>query len=353
MPTKKNNKSVSSSKQLQLSNQVEGKGKLQANTSTKSRSKRSNKNSKSSKMQPPTSTLNNMVDLENEATRLKLSESLLWHILHSHDSGRTSYNSNSNSCDASNEEVEGIVDAVVESLLEQQQATASTVMTTTSLEACLIELLLDYVPDFENEQSTMIVTNVMNYILGKVDDYTATTLSASHEDSDSDDDNDNDTGMRGYYNDDENAVDYIDSDDDENYIQEGECELCERDNVRLTRHHLIPRSTWPRIKPRFQKAAPYFEEGDMEEVEQILSIGSMILTTPNLLSLHHFSSGAQIKQFLSCYTCNICSLCHGMVHKRFDNMELAETWNTVDKLLEDENIMKFCKWAHKQKPRRR
>ena len=38
-----------------------------------------------------------------------------------------------------------------------------------------------------------------------------------------------------------------DGDDDGGYIGEGECELCERE-IKLTRHHLIPKTTWSKFK---------------------------------------------------------------------------------------------------------
>ena len=47
-------------------------------------------------------------------------------------------------------------------------------------------------------------------------------------------------------------IDYHDeneNDDREEVLGPGECELCERDATKLTRHHLIPKSTWKRIEP--------------------------------------------------------------------------------------------------------
>ena len=37
--------------------------------------------------------------------------------------------------------------------------------------------------------------------------------------------------------------------DSEEYLQDGECELCER-YIKLTKHHLIPRVTWKKMKKR-------------------------------------------------------------------------------------------------------
>jgi len=42
--------------------------------------------------------------------------------------------------------------------------------------------------------------------------------------------------------------------EEEEWLEEGECELCER-YIQLTKHHLIPRSTWTKLEPRLVKLA--------------------------------------------------------------------------------------------------
>eukprot|EP00548_Thalassiothrix_antarctica_P011923 CAMPEP_0194162536 /NCGR_PEP_ID=MMETSP0152-20130528/79549_1 /TAXON_ID=1049557 /ORGANISM="Thalassiothrix antarctica, Strain L6-D1" /LENGTH=209 /DNA_ID=CAMNT_0038872441 /DNA_START=36 /DNA_END=669 /DNA_ORIENTATION=+ len=54
-----------------------------------------------------------------------------------------------------------------------------------------------------------------------------------------------------------------DDDDDDEMIGEGECELCERE-IKLTRHHLIPRSTWKRMFPKISNAIQAFSKNDTE-----------------------------------------------------------------------------------------
>ena len=44
-------------------------------------------------------------------------------------------------------------------------------------------------------------------------------------------------------------------------------------------------------------------------------------------------------------TIPICRLCHSTIHRFFTNNELAETYNTVDKLLDNEIFFKYAKWA--------
>lgn len=45
----------------------------------------------------------------------------------------------------------------------------------------------------------------------------------------------------------------------------------------------------------------------------------------------------------------VCVDCHNAVHKLHEAKELADNLNTLDKLKEDEKIMKFAKFAAKQK----
>ena len=55
-----------------------------------------------------------------------------------------------------------------------------------------------------------------------------------------------------------------------------------------------------------------------------------------------------IRDFLH-RTCLICRPCHSEVHRLHDEMELAERFPTVERLLEDEDLVRFCKWASGQK----
>mmetsp|Transcript_23422 Transcript_23422/g.34836 ORF Transcript_23422/g.34836 Transcript_23422/m.34836 type:complete len:318 (+) Transcript_23422:65-1018(+) len=273
--------------------------------------------------------------------RTKLSESLVWNILNS-EIGKCS----------SSDEVEGTVEAVIDNLFEsmgyndgnnkENDTEENNIgISNGTIKDFLVDALLEYLPDLQHHEQciTIITENVIQYINGAVEDYKVTHCKKG-----------NDTHVEDVFNSDtneEDTADDSDSDNDDNYIQEGECELCERE-VKLTRHHLIPRSTWSRIKPRFLQASSHFIDGDMEKVEEILS-----MAIPCTLSNDHLSSWRNTKLFLSHYTCSICKLCHGELHRRFDNLELAERWNNVDALLEDEEIRKFCKWANKQRPQRR
>ena len=85
------------------------------------------------------------------------------------------------------------------------------------------------------------------------------------------------------------------------------CELCQR-NAWLSFHHLIPKKVHRR--QRFRKN----------------------------FSKEQLSEGI-----------DVCQLCHRGIHKLYDEMTLARTLNTKQKLIEDENIQKHIAWVKKQK----
>ena len=82
------------------------------------------------------------------------------------------------------------------------------------------------------------------------------------------------------------------------------CELCERDVQRLTVHHLIPKQ-----KAKNKKAD----------------------TIP---------------------TANICSACHRQIHSLFNNTQLSQKLNSLEKLKNEPQMEKFISWVKKQNPSR-
>eukprot|EP00977_Amphora_coffeiformis_P021670 scaffold9695_cov181-Amphora_coffeaeformis.AAC.5 len=152
------------------------------------------------------------------------------------------------------------------------------------------------------------------------------------------------------------SVTEMDEDDDGMYIGEGECELCERE-ISLTRHHLIPRSTWPRLEPRLLNAfATALEYHDNDKAEMIAGDGLKHLladychiTTSSSAQLIDRATQRHLARQMLQRVCLICRQCHTAVHRAHDNMTLAAEYNTVDKLIHDPAIYKFCKWASKQK----
>mmetsp|Transcript_15536 Transcript_15536/g.19891 ORF Transcript_15536/g.19891 Transcript_15536/m.19891 type:complete len:196 (-) Transcript_15536:552-1139(-) len=97
-------------------------------------------------------------------------------------------------------------------------------------------------------------------------------------------------------------------DDDEDLLEDGCCEMCER-FMPLTRHHLIPREEHKKYKK-------------MGYTHEVLNTCALI-----------------------------CRPCHSAVHRTHDNATLASEYNTVDALMADENIVRFVKWARKQRLR--
>ena len=143
-----------------------------------------------------------------------------------------------------------------------------------------------------------------------------------------------------------------DEDSDGEYLVDGECELCDR-FIKLTRHHLIPKQTWPRMQAKLFQAAEANEFGDREKARLILGHGLEDLLgdddgNPGGSRFVLSTNKAVVRAILH-DTCDICRQCHSTVHSTHSNMELALNYNTIEKLLGDERISKFCKWASKQK----
>jgi hypothetical protein len=85
------------------------------------------------------------------------------------------------------------------------------------------------------------------------------------------------------------------------------CELCHREIAFLTQHHLIPRTTHKRKKQR--------DGFTQEELNQVIEI---------------------------------CAPCHKNIHAVLTEKELAEDFNTIEKLLSFPAIAKFTAWVRKQ-----
>ena len=93
----------------------------------------------------------------------------------------------------------------------------------------------------------------------------------------------------------------------EREIQKNGCAMCER-VMPLTWHHLIPKTTHRRMARKFS-------------AREMLSRGIWV-----------------------------CRPCHSHIHRTHDNVTLADSYNTLDALLEDSSIAKWIKYASKQRP---
>ncbi|RUP43066.1 hypothetical protein BC936DRAFT_137676 [Jimgerdemannia flammicorona] len=107
----------------------------------------------------------------------------------------------------------------------------------------------------------------------------------------------------GEEGDEEDAADAADAID-----HTGDCEMCLRP-MPLTFHHLIPKMTHKKLIKRGLVAK-----------EEALTRGAYL-----------------------------CRPCHSAVHRTFPHMELSLKYNTVEKLMEDERIQKWVRYAEKQR----
>ena len=85
-------------------------------------------------------------------------------------------------------------------------------------------------------------------------------------------------------------------------LEPGQCLICER-HSRMTRHHVFPREVHARLVKK--------------------GYDQKVLNT----------------------TIPICRMCHSTVHRFFTNDQLAESYYTVELLLQDEKFHRYAKWA--------
>mmetsp|Transcript_9209 Transcript_9209/g.19852 ORF Transcript_9209/g.19852 Transcript_9209/m.19852 type:complete len:322 (+) Transcript_9209:111-1076(+) len=155
-----------------------------------------------------------------------------------------------------------------------------------------------------------------------------------------------------------------DSDDDDEFVGEGECALCER-FILLSRHHLIPRSTWPRFEARLLTVAQALQDGDEARAQTVAGVELEHLI-PDLKQQPLSSESAKkksqqqqrhqvaqshrarVKHALQ-RTTDVCRPCHSAIHKTYDNLTLAWNYNTLEKLWDDEALRRYAKWASQQK----
>ena len=133
-----------------------------------------------------------------------------------------------------------------------------------------------------------------------------------------------------------------DGDDDGLALFDGECELCDR-YIQLTKHHLLPKSTWPRLEVKLMHAAEAIKDGNKEKATMILGPGLIHLLTTDL------QPNKQVIRSILHETCDVCRPCHSTIHRTHDNMTLALSYSTIDLLLQDKQIWNYCRWASKQR----
>lgn len=89
----------------------------------------------------------------------------------------------------------------------------------------------------------------------------------------------------------------------------GVCQICERNDIDLTLHHLIPKTchdnSW--FKKRYKL------------------------------------------DYMKSQTIDVCRLCHDKIHQIASEKELGRSFNSLDLIKENEEIKKFIIFARKQK----
>lgn len=89
-------------------------------------------------------------------------------------------------------------------------------------------------------------------------------------------------------------------------MTKGTCKLCQRSEMALTRHHVIPQEVHHRAKKKDPKA-------EVNVVEMI------------------------------------CRPCHSQIHNIFTNKELSRVFNTIEKLAEHPEIKRFVEWIRNKR----
>mmetsp|Transcript_3973 Transcript_3973/g.5965 ORF Transcript_3973/g.5965 Transcript_3973/m.5965 type:complete len:284 (+) Transcript_3973:103-954(+) len=209
----------------------------------------------------------------------------------------------------------------------------------------LEEIVLTLVDYFEGDVEEHDAKNVIHTVVMDVwgDDFAENLGWIDNNTADSDEHDDNEGDERD------------DDDDDGDFVGEGECQLCER-AVKLTRHHLIPKTTWSRIKKRLWNAASTIEtyhslddEISHEKKEFTRNKLEKMLGMTDISDIPKAITHDSVRTYLF-KVCLLCRQCHSAVHRIHTEMELATEYNTIDKLFGDEELLKFGKWASKQRP---
>jgi hypothetical protein len=154
-----------------------------------------------------------------------------------------------------------------------------------------------------------------------------------------------------------NGSDDYTNDSDE-FNGPGDCELCGRNNIHLTRHHLIPKCTWRRTEPMILALwMDSFERknstDEFHELHHLIpEMDALAASVPACQTARGWQAAPGkriIRDVLSRQTIDICRPCHDHIHRTHDNRTLALQYNTLDKLLKDPCIAKYAQWAHHQK----
>ena len=107
-------------------------------------------------------------------------------------------------------------------------------------------------------------------------------------------------------------------------VDDGKCEMCDRDGGREF-HHLVPKSTHKR----------YIKAGRL----------------PENLSYVKLTETFGVGNFLLAFGVLICTACHKAIHNAEDNASLAESYNSLERLMDHNGIAGAAQYNSKQKVR--
>ncbi|MGK3755636.1 MAG: hypothetical protein ACI8RD_007946 [Bacillariaceae sp.] len=209
----------------------------------------------------------------------------------------------------------------------------------------IIENLVEHL-DIEEDQAINIVLNLQRQHKLLSSDSSSICSDEDFQEVNSDEDTEESSIIEDNHNDNIGEEEEEDN-GSEYYLIDGECELCDRGDIKLTKHHLIPKSTWSKIRTKLLNAADAKERGDTNKA--LLIVGSGLEDILDRIVVSSENDKFTIRTILHETTCDICRQCHTTVHRTHANMDLALYFNTVEKLLDDTQISKFCKWNSKQK----
>ena len=106
--------------------------------------------------------------------------------------------------------------------------------------------------------------------------------------------------------------------------EEGECQLCFR-SIPLTLHHLIPKTVHSHFLSK-RKKQTRINDNDSNDSE------------PSIYTREVLNR-----------CINVCRPCHSAIHKAEDELTLAEKYNTLEKIQNHKDIIKFTSYISKQK----
>lgn len=113
------------------------------------------------------------------------------------------------------------------------------------------------------------------------------------------------------------------------------CEICERDWIPLTYHHLIPKSAHARVIKR-----------GWHPEDQLNNVACMFSFSLNVCLL---ICRSKITPVHVCWWCvsilGLCRACHSFVHRAASAEELAKDFYTVERLMAREDVLAFAKWV--------